>query len=251
MRPPEAARAASRRATYARAERGGVSRPSVKTCTAIRGTARRRASSSRANRCRSCEWTPPSETRPIRCSVAPGREASSQAATSAGFSKKDPSRMARSTRSRSWGTIRPAPRFRCPTSELPISPAGRPTASPEASSSVHGSSAIHRSNTGLRARVMALPSEGGAHPHPSLIRRTTGRLFKREPPRWRKPSPSPGGRRGARDPRRRAGTPCRPRRVTRRRRAPPFGDRPRRSAIASKWSEPVRRRKSSRSPRGG
>ena len=43
-----------------------------------------------------------------------------------------PSRaMAWSMRVRSWNTIRPAPRFMCPTSELPIWPGGSPTASPQ------------------------------------------------------------------------------------------------------------------------
>ena len=42
------------------------------------------------------------------------------------------------TRIRSWYSRRPEPIVRCPTSELPIWPAGRPTASPEASSLVCG-----------------------------------------------------------------------------------------------------------------
>ena len=67
------------------------------------------------------------------------------------------------------GTMRPAPSVRCPTSELPITPAGSPTASPEASSSVHGYSASQRSKMGVRARAMALPCEGGAWPQPSQI----------------------------------------------------------------------------------
>ena len=41
---------------------------------------------------------------------------------------------ASSTRTRSWRTTAPAPRLRCPTSELPICPSGSPTARPDASS---------------------------------------------------------------------------------------------------------------------
>ena len=58
--------------------------------------------------------------------------------TSAGFSKNAPSSIARFTRIRSWSTTRPEPIVRWPTSEFPIWPAGRPTASPEASSVVCG-----------------------------------------------------------------------------------------------------------------
>jgi hypothetical protein len=36
-------------------------------------------------------------------------------------------------REMSWSTMRPAPSVMCPTSEFPIWPAGRPTASPEVS----------------------------------------------------------------------------------------------------------------------
>ena len=41
--------------------------------------------------------------------------------------------MAFVIRVRSWYTIRPAPIFKWPTSELPITPSGRPTARPLAS----------------------------------------------------------------------------------------------------------------------
>src|SRR5262245_20252202 len=80
-------------------------------------------------------------------------------------------------RRRSCGTTRPAPRFKCPTSELPINPAESPTDSPEASSSVDGYSRSHRSNTGVRASAIALPADGGATPQPSQITSTTGRIF--------------------------------------------------------------------------
>ena len=86
------------------------------------------ASSISAWRWRSAECTPPSETRPIRCT----RGASRSASCSTSFSASEPSSTASSMRSRSCGTTAPAPRLRWPTSELPIWPAGRPTASPQA-----------------------------------------------------------------------------------------------------------------------
>ena len=60
----------------------------------------------------------------------PGR-APVHASSSAGRVANDPSAIAASIRGRSWRTGRPAPRLRCPTSELPIWPAGSPTASSE------------------------------------------------------------------------------------------------------------------------
>jgi len=39
---------------------------------------------------------------------------------------------------RSWKTILPAPKFKWPVSELPSSPLGKPTASPEANNWVWG-----------------------------------------------------------------------------------------------------------------
>ena len=54
------------------------------------------------------------------------------------FSKNDPSRMARVMRITSWSTMRPAPMFWCPTSLLPITPAGNPTSSPEVLMSTEG-----------------------------------------------------------------------------------------------------------------
>ena len=71
------------------------------------------------------EWTPPSDTSPSRCS-----RSVRHAARSASFSWNDPSAIASSIRSRSCFTTAPAPRFRCPTSELPIWPSGSPTAGP-------------------------------------------------------------------------------------------------------------------------
>ena len=46
--------------------------------------------------------TPPSETSPIRCSVVPAWAAASNASTSTGFSKNDPSSIALVMRVRSW-----------------------------------------------------------------------------------------------------------------------------------------------------
>ena len=51
-------------------------------------------------------------------------------ARSAGLVAKLPSAMALSIRGRSIQTIRPAPMFMWPTSELPIWPSGRPTSGP-------------------------------------------------------------------------------------------------------------------------
>ena len=61
-----------------------------------------------------------------------------KAACSAGLRASVPSATASPTRTRSWATMRPAPRLRCPTSELPIWPSGSPTARPDAISEVCG-----------------------------------------------------------------------------------------------------------------
>ena len=82
----------------------------------------------------------PARSRLIRWSRPSGRAARSQASSSAGRSKNEPSAMAASIRGRSWRTGRPAPRLRCPTSELPIWPGGSPTASSEARSVACGQS---------------------------------------------------------------------------------------------------------------
>src|SRR5438046_982483 len=77
-------------------------------------------------------------------------------------------------RTMSCGTTRPAPRFRCPTSLLPICPAGSPTARPDASSSVRGARSHRRCQTGVAPSSMALPSRPGRNPQPSRTIRTTG-----------------------------------------------------------------------------
>jgi len=76
--------------------------------------------------------TPPSETRPMRWSRPPEAFSSASRAPMAGLSRKVPLRMAASMRVSSCHTTRPAPRFMCPTSELPNWPSGRPTPSPPA-----------------------------------------------------------------------------------------------------------------------
>jgi hypothetical protein len=89
---------------------------------------------------------------------------------------------------RSWtndsdcGTMRPAPRLRWPTSLLPIWPAGRPTAGPEAASEVRGPAAQSRSKTGVWARATALPGPLSARPKPSRTTSSTGRVMAGGPP---------------------------------------------------------------------
>src|SRR5438093_243310 len=77
-------------------------------------------------------------------------------------------------RTMSCGTTRPAPRFRCPNSLLPICPAGSPTASPDALRSVRGAFAQRRCHVGVRPSSMAFPSRPGRKPQPSSTIRTTG-----------------------------------------------------------------------------
>ncbi|MNI62578.1 hypothetical protein D3C73_1179050 [compost metagenome] len=96
------------------------------------------ASSSMANKWLMWLCTPPFDSRPNRCSFLPVDLALRTADTSVWFSKNSPSRMDLSIMVKSWYTIRPAPMFRCPTSELPICPSGSPTASPHAVSVVFG-----------------------------------------------------------------------------------------------------------------
>ena len=90
------------------AEVGETSRPSVKASIQVRSSMpSRRASSSSACRWSMCEWTPPCETSPSRCTSPPRSRARSKAPISAGFSKSEPSRIATFTRWRSWKRIRP------------------------------------------------------------------------------------------------------------------------------------------------
>ena len=82
---------------------------------------------------------------------------------------------ASSMRIRSWRTTEPAPRFRWPTSLLPIWPSGSPTARPHAVSVVCGYPDHSSSKTGVCARDTALPGPGSASPQPSrTIRQARG-----------------------------------------------------------------------------
>src|SRR4051794_16446829 len=80
-------------------------------------------------------------------------------------------------RVRSCLTTAPAPRFRWPTSLLPICPSGSPTSLPEAPIRVQGLLANKRSMWGARARRIALPSLSGRSPYPSSTTRTTREAF--------------------------------------------------------------------------
>src|SRR5438034_2307572 len=88
--------------------------------------------------------------------------------------KNSPDSMDCEIRTMSCGTTRPAPRFKCPTSLLPIWPSGSPTASPEASSNVCGARSHSRCQVGVVPSSMALPSRPGRNPQPSSTIRTTG-----------------------------------------------------------------------------
>src|SRR2546423_8073302 len=76
--------------------------------------------------------------------------------------------------------MRPAPMLRCPTSELPICPSGRPTAAPDASSVVHGMSRNSTSKRGVAASAIALYSRSLRQPKPSrTMRMRKGRVTRR------------------------------------------------------------------------
>src|SRR5947207_2827472 len=112
--------------------------------------------------------------RPRRCSVPLRRFTRVHSSTSGGDRKNSPDWMACEIRTMSCGTTRPAPRFRCPTSLLPICPSGRPTASPDALSNVRGAFDQRRCQVGVRPSSTALPSRPGRKPQPSSTIRTTG-----------------------------------------------------------------------------
>src|SRR5438045_505874 len=152
---------------------GGVSRPSSQAWMAT-GTSWRLASSIAATRCLSSAWTPPVPINPITCNVPSCRRVLSHSSTSSGMRKNSPDSMDCEMRTRSWGTTRPAPRFKWPTSLLPICPSGRPTARPDASSSVRGARSHSRCHTGVRPSSIALPSRPGRKPQPSRTMSTTG-----------------------------------------------------------------------------
>src|SRR5213083_3336567 len=137
---------------------------------------------------RSCRWpsltaatrwsssacTPPLPISPSRCNVPPRRFTAPHSSTSGGSRKNSPDSIACEMRTMSCGTTRPAPRFRWPTSLLPICPSGSPTASPDASSNVRVARSHRRCQTGVRPSSMALPSRPGRNPQPSSTTRTTG-----------------------------------------------------------------------------
>ena len=98
-----------------------------------------------------------------------------QASISAGRAKNEPSAIAASIRGRSCSTGRPAPRFRWPTSGLPICPGGRPTASSDARSSAWGQRASSPRHTAIGAAAIASAARSRPTPKPSSTTRTMGR----------------------------------------------------------------------------
>src|SRR5256886_12375083 len=152
---------------------GGVSRPSSQACMAT-GRSCRWPSLTAASRWSSSACTPPLPISPSRCSVPPCRFTAVHSSTSGGSRKNSPDSIACEMRTMSCGTTRPAPRFRWPTSLLPICPSGRPTASPDALSNVRGAFAQRRCQVGVRPSSTALPSRPGRKPQPSRTIRTTG-----------------------------------------------------------------------------
>src|SRR5258706_5120250 len=152
---------------------GIVSRPSSQVWI-VTGTPARRPNSTAASRCSSSAWTPPSPMRPIRCSVPPDLRTVAHRSTSAAIRKNSPDAIDCEMRTVSCATTRPAPRFKWPTSLLPICPSGRPTGSPDASSSVRGARSQSRCHVGVRPSSTALPSRAARKPQPSSTIKTTG-----------------------------------------------------------------------------
>ena len=111
----------------------------------------------------------------LRWSVPPPSTARRQAASRAGRSKNEPSAIAASMRGRSCRTGRPAPRLRCPTSELPIWPGGRPTSPSEAPSVEWGQRASSPRHVGMGAAAIASAAGSRPMPNPSRTTRTIGR----------------------------------------------------------------------------
>src|SRR2546425_2593407 len=110
----------------------------------------------------------------MRWSVAPRCFTPRHSSTSGGSRKNSPDSIACEMRTMSCGTTRPAPRFRWPTSLLPICPAGSPTARPDALRSVRDAVVQRRCQVGVSPSSMALPSRPGRKPQPSSTIRTTG-----------------------------------------------------------------------------
>src|SRR5437899_10814629 len=112
--------------------------------------------------------------RPSRGSAPPRRFTRVHSSMRDGNRKNSPDSMACEMRTMSCGTTRPAPRFRCPTSLLPICPSGSPTASPDALSNVRGAFDQRRCQVGVRPSSIAFPTWPGRKPQPSSTIRTAG-----------------------------------------------------------------------------
>src|SRR5690606_15367067 len=106
-------------------------------------------------------------TKPTKCSFELFFLTCSQACKNIGFLKKLLSSIDKVMRERSCPTIRPAPIFKWPTSELPISPQGNPTEGPDACRVVAGYLLTSWLKVSGCASVMALPCDGEAMPKPS------------------------------------------------------------------------------------
>src|ERR1041385_3523184 len=181
--PAMRTRSSARAATKPAAELGGVSRPSRKPWTAMRGASSRSPSSTQASRWVSMAWTPPLPTRPSRWSVPAVRLRCAPSSRNGGSRKNSPVRMLWEMRTRSCGTTRPAPRLRWPTSLLPIWPSGSPTARPLASSKVRGPLAQRPCHTGVRPSSIAFPSRLSRYPQPSSTTSATGAVTAGPPVR--------------------------------------------------------------------
>src|SRR2546425_5396948 len=172
-RPPCCPRRSTSSCMKARADWGAVSRPSSQAWIAT-GSSCRCPTIAAATRWWSSACTPPLPIRPSRCRVRPVRRSSPHSSTKAGMWKNAPESIACEMRTMSCGTTRPAPRFRCPTSLLPICPSGSPTERPDAFSSVRGAFAQRRCQVGVRPSSIAFPIWPGRKPQPSSTIRTTG-----------------------------------------------------------------------------
>src|SRR2546430_6078380 len=172
-RPPCRARRSTSSCMKGSPDWGVVSRRSTGRWSAGAGWWRPRPRTA-AKRWWSSACTPPLPIRPSRWRVCPVRRSSPHSSTSAGRWKKAPESIACEMRTMSCGTTRPAPRFRCPTSLLPIWLSGSPTARPDALSSVRGAVAQRRCHVGVRPSSIAFPVWPGRKPQPSSTIRTTG-----------------------------------------------------------------------------
>src|SRR5262249_16238546 len=123
------------------------------------------------------ECTPPGDTKPIKWQVPPVRRKLSTRLLSAGALSMSPLAIAASMRGKSCITRRPAPMLRCPTSELPICPSGRPTSLPEVRTKACGQVAHRWPKLGVRAWRIALSATSLRQPQPSSTTSMTGRRF--------------------------------------------------------------------------